>query len=406
VLHDAHNSGWNPRESSLDPTNVESLTLLWQAQDQDDLATSPIVSGGLVYAMVGEDSTLSAFAVGCGVGGETCAPVWTADLHGGFSIRRGVIYAIDDYHLVAVDAASCATGTCRRVWTSSTSSSFSYPMVSRGYVYVNECSTCEVTRPRIPTDTLQVFDADACGAPTCDPGWRGHVSGNTTPSVGGGFVMVGKLYHDLWAFPSRGCGQPTCTAVWKGTTPSTTSTPAVSRGVAYTATIGTGPGQLSAFEVSGCGAEVCPPLWTVDLDGNTGLLSSPAAGDGKVFVVTLKSFRQSYRLYAFDANGCAQPPCQPLWQARLQNYATGPTVANGVVYLMDYDGRLLAFDAAGCGAPRCDPLVSIETGAKNPIEPPVISRGVVYTSSGSFVEPNFIRAYGLPADRGPMTRYR
>src|SRR5262245_19396446 len=34
----------------------------------------------------------------------------------------------------------------------------------------------------------------------------------------------------------------------------------------------------------------------------------------------------------------------------------GPVVANGFMYIGDFDGNLNAFRAGGCGAPSCEPL--------------------------------------------------
>ena len=51
--------------------------------------------------------------------------------------------------------------------------------------------------------------------------------------------------------------------------------------------------------------------------------------------------------------------------ARRAGYVdNSPTVANGVVYAGDSDGKLYAFDAAGCGAATCEPIWTGERGQR------------------------------------------
>jgi hypothetical protein len=116
-------------------------------------------------------------------------------------------------------------------------------------------------------------------------------------------------------------------------------------------------GRLSAFDLAGCGAASCEPLW----QGRTrnDITATPAVADGRVYIGSADRF-----LHVFAAAGCGAAQCDPLWRGRLQDAAidSSVTIAGGVAYLGDYGGRLYAFDAHGCGATICDPLWTAQAG--------------------------------------------
>jgi len=132
-----------------------------------------------------------------------------------------------------------------------------------------------------------------------------------------------------------------------------TSSPAIVNGVAY---IGSFDGRLYAFNAEGCGQDLCQPLWS----GATGnaVLSSPAVMNGAVYVGS-----EDHKLYAFAANGCGQSDCAPLWVG-LTNGAidSGPVVTSTTVYVGSEDHNFYAFSAAGCGQSTCAPLWWVPTG--------------------------------------------
>jgi len=107
------------------------------------------------------------------------------------------------------------------------------------------------------------------------------------------------------------------------------------------------------------------------------------------------------KLYAFDADGCGAPTCQPVWTAFTSTRAetnSSPAVARGTVFIGSGDGRLYAFDAAtgarkwahDFGAPYGFLLAS-----------PVIAGGVLFIGGGS---DNWIRAVD-PTDGSPLWGY-
>jgi hypothetical protein len=60
--------------------------------------------------------------------------------------------------------------------------------------------------------SLLAFDADGCGAPTCDPVWSARLDRVGVPSIANGVVYVGT--SDAFAmFDADGCGTATCTPI-------------------------------------------------------------------------------------------------------------------------------------------------------------------------------------------------
>jgi len=155
------------------------------------------------------------------------------------------------------------------------------------------------------------------------------------------------------------------------------SSPAVVNGVAY---LGDAIGNLVAFPATGCGSDVCAPLWTAEL--SNGVHSSPAVDGGLVFVATAGNADNGLgQLYAFRAAGCGAPTCKPVWVApQVPNTDSSPVTANGVVYIASSDGLLRAYAEAGCGQPKCRPLWTGNIGTSADASP-AVDNGVVYVTS-------------------------
>jgi outer membrane protein assembly factor BamB len=210
----------------------------------------------------------------------------------------------------------------------------------------------------------------------------GKLVDSSSPAVVNGTVYIGSDDGRLWAFPAGGCGQSFCsTPLWSSVSLSQIiDSPTVAHGVVYVGSQ-TSPdsndGRLNAFDASGCPSHVCSPLWQGDAGPESILESSPALGNGSVFVGAFDG-----KLYAFDAAGCGQTLCQPQWTG-----ATGgtvestPTVVGGVVYIGSDDGKLYAFDARGCGAAPCPPLWTGTIGSSVFSSTPAVANGRVYIGS-------------------------
>jgi outer membrane protein assembly factor BamB len=87
------------------------------------------------------------------------------------------------------------------------------------------------------TDGLYAWNARGCGAPYCDPLWRGLMgsSSMTAPVVAGDVVYVG-VDNNVLAFPVNGCGSFSCYATWSRHTTGWAISPIVYDGRIYVAT--------------------------------------------------------------------------------------------------------------------------------------------------------------------------
>jgi outer membrane protein assembly factor BamB len=102
----------------------------------------------------------------------------------------------------------------------------------------------------------------------------------------------------------------------------------------------------------------------------------------------------------FDAAGCGQPSCWPLWigftPGPVATIQSPPMVANGVVYVGGNNGRVSAFNASGCGQYACDPLWLYIT--QDPIvnSSPVMVNGTLYVRGTNFSATPILYVFGLP----------
>jgi outer membrane protein assembly factor BamB len=345
----AAHTGVDPLEHTL---NVSGLTLSWVGRVPGNLDwTSPVITGGNVY-IAGGDAGLVVFPqAGCGA--STCDPSWLGQ-----------------------------TGPQAEAT----------PAVADGLVYLTSQTSRHSNHGR-----LNVFDATGCGAAVCQPLWQGigpdQSFGVTSPAVSDGVVYVGSYDGNIYAFDASGCGRPKCPALWSGHVGEhVNSSPAVANGVVYAGS-GIGHATFAAFDAAGCGAKACDPLWTAPL-GKGSDIGSPSVAGGKVFVTDGRF------LNAFDASGCGAAVCLPLWKGPAKITGNTPAVYRGVVYVdaqpfRDHFtslGVVEAFDADGCGQDRCKPLWTGINFSNAPESSPVIANGVVYIGKGP--------ASGFPVDSG------
>lgn len=221
--------------------------------------------------------------------------------------------------------------------------------------------------------------------PRLELSWQaqlGQLVDFSSPAVVDGVVYIGSTDGVLWAYPASGCGQDLCTTpLWRSTDlAQIRDSPTVKNGVVYVGSqtsFFSNDGKLNAFDAGGCGQDVCAPLWQ-GLAGRESILeSSPAVAGGTVFVGAFDG-----KLYAFNADGCGAATCEPLWTgATGGTIESSPTVSRGVVYIGSDDERLYAFDARGCGAASCQPLWTGALGSPPFQSSPAVSRGVVYMPS-------------------------
>jgi outer membrane protein assembly factor BamB len=208
----------------------------------------------------------------------------------------------------------------------------------------------------------------------------------SSPSVVNGVAYIGSDDGRLWAYPADGCGQSLCTTpLWSSTSlAQIIDAPTVSGGMVYVGSQTSdtsAAGKLDAFSASGCGQSVCSPLWQ-GLAGTKSILeSSPAVGNGLVFVGAFDG-----KLYAFNANGCGAATCSPVWKGTTgSTIESTPTVVGGVAYIGSDDGKLYAFNATGCGASTCAPLWTGSIGGPAFESSPAVANGMVYIGSDHYL---------------------
>ena len=136
-------------------------------------------------------------------------------------------------------------------------------------------------------------------------------------------------------------------------------------------------GRLSAFDLAGCGAGICEPLW----QGRTAndITGTPAVAGERVLVASADRF-----LHVFDANGCGAALCTALWRGRLAAGAidSSVTVSGDLAFVGDYGGRLSVFALAGCGQAVCDPLWTAQAGAHEQMNSaPTVGAGMVFVQT-------------------------
>ena len=103
---------------------------------------------------------------------------------------------------------------------------------------------------------------------------------------------------------------------------------------------------LVAFDVRGCGAEVCPPLWSSSVRSRS--LFQIAAGDGQVYAVLPAPAESGsdLALYAFAASGCGAAVCEPVWQFPLGDGVTSAPAFDAHRVFLPTTNGFYAFDAA------------------------------------------------------------
>jgi outer membrane protein assembly factor BamB len=376
-FNQAH-TGFNPFETTLNPSNVPNLQVAFQARLGKLVNySSPAVVDGVVY-IGSSDGRLWAYpADGCGQ--SLCTtPLWSstslAQIMDSPTVANGIVYigsqtspTSNDGKLNAFDAAGCGAATCAPLWqglVGNESILQSSPTVANGRVFVGSFD-----------HKLYAFDANGCGAATCQPLWTGQTGGTieSTPTVVGGLVYIGSDDGRLNVFRATGCGAATCQPLWMGPlgTPPFDSTPAVANGVVY---IGA-QHALSAFNAAGCGAHVCQPLWQA-VDTLNFFNGSPAVAGGRIYIGLENG------LGVFDAAGCGQSRCDPLWTDFGSGFQaavlSSPAVANGVVYAGRNTGEVLAWRAAPCGAAVCNEIWSGATNNQIVSSSPTVVNGKLY----------------------------
>ena len=338
---DHPNSGSNPYENVLDPSNVGGLTRQWVYSPGDLIYSSPAIADGMLF--VGAwDGSLHALDA------ETGAPVWSyatpSPIDSSPAVGRGIVYVGSFHRLYAVDEA---TGSLR--WSYPIGrADFASPTVAGGLVFIGGMG-----------GTVYAVHAGS-GSLAWTYRTGGHIE--SSPAVADGVVYVSSGNGKVYALDAA-----TGTKLWAGSTQGLQySSPAVVHGTVFIGSFG----GIYAFDAS-----TGRKLWRRWLGDS--VQCSPAVAGGVVY-----TGNRGGEIFALDAaNGHVR------WKAAtggLEIFAS-PAVANGVVYVASKDGTAYAFDAAtGTRAWQSEFGDSI-------VSSPAVVNGKLY-----FGQFHALVAYGLP----------
>jgi outer membrane protein assembly factor BamB len=250
---------------------------------------------------------------------------------------------------------------------------------------------------------LFAFDVRcASGGGRCSPSWSAPTQGSRPAPIvaSGGIVYAASLGSGLKAFPEE-CGGEGCDPLWTAGDPrQIASRPAVSGDVVWYS-----GHALLAFSV-GCGTDggSCDALIDPIRPDEVRVSSGPTVADGLVYVGTSDG-----SVHAFQTACVEGGSCESVWSAKTSSaVVASPVVEHRQVIVASTDGRVYAF-ATSCGTLRpCEPLwVGRTSGAID--QQPVLANGVVYVTSsdgnlyafpescvpvGTLCAPLFVRAVG------------
>jgi outer membrane protein assembly factor BamB len=343
---------FNQYENTINAANVSQLKVFWTASTTGIISSSPAIVNGVAY-IGGQDGFVYA------VNATTGAIIWTAATanHVYIEDQGGTLYAFDAL-TGALKGENAQIGNDNHNGISTATGSGFSPVINSGKVYVTADST------------IYVFNADLSNVVTqaIAGAYFSHAS-----AIVNGILYVTSSDSKIHAFKAAGCASPPCTDIWHtATTGSIYTTPSVGNGVVYAGGI---DGKLYVLKASN-GAY----LWTAVTGGP--IRSAAAVANGVVYVES-----EDGNLYAFNANGCGNSTCQPIWKASTgpltisppsdfdPDFLSSPMVANGVVYIGSGDSKIYAFDAV-----TGNQLFVFQTGG--PIRSsPVVVNGVAYIGS-------------------------
>jgi outer membrane protein assembly factor BamB len=215
--------------------------------------------------------------------------------------------------------------------------------------------------------------------------WQADLPGElvflSSPAVVNGIVYIGDVDGTLYAYAAEGCGDQLCTVpLWQSSyLAEIVDSPTVANGIVYVGSqtsFDDGHGKLNAFDAKGCGNSICNPLWQGKAGKYTSY-SSPVVWNGFVFMGSSDGF-----LYAFNAEGCGKKLCDPLWAGKTGAGVNSTAVVyKGMVLVGSDDGTLNAFKAKGCGKAVCRPKWTGDIHGPAFQSSPAIVNGVAYIGS-------------------------
>jgi outer membrane protein assembly factor BamB len=341
--------GLNPYENVLSPSTVGGLQEKWAAPTDGNVQASPVVADGMVYTGGnGGIGTAYIYAFDAATG----ELVWRRPTQGldtqNVAVYRGraFIGTLDDHTLHAYDARTGA-----RAWALHAAGAVSGPTIAYGHLYV-QTNSGDLYRLD-PANGRIIWRADYRGDSAANPAvahglvfagggvqgtvtafaagsgkrrWIAHLAVivDSSPAVWSSRVYVGSVEpHGIWALDAE-----TGDVEWfTPTADGVTSAPTVAEGIVY---CGSYDGTVYALD-----AKTGEQVWAASAGSVIGL-ASPVAANGVVYVGS------DTGVFAFDAASGEQ-----LWFYDIGQVNAAPAVADGVVYIGDFDARLHAFALPG-----------------------------------------------------------
>jgi outer membrane protein assembly factor BamB len=360
----ARHSLYNPLEDTLNRSNVATLSLQWEFMTGNGAGIAPLsgpaLSDGVLYVASIAQTTFTALDAATG------ATRWIYTGINTFSdpaVGRGHVYTASlDGNLYSFPT-SCV-GTCTPTWAVpvGTLGTNSPPTLANGNIYIGgydgrvyafDATTgaqlwSAKVNPVNVADPLNFAPAAAaarvfvsgdfgvyafpgsCSTP-CAPLWvaKTKFSPAAAPTVAGGSVLVADYQGTIYAIDAA-----TGIVKWKGSVTPFAHAIAAARGVAY---VTTGRGELVAFDIAGCGAAECSPLWTSAPSGLS--LFTPTVANGVVYVGALDFIYTRGDVVAYPAT--CRDGCQPLATLELGGANETPiAVAGGRIYATTVNGNI------------------------------------------------------------------
>jgi outer membrane protein assembly factor BamB len=338
---------WNPYETVLGVSNVESLQLKWKIGPYytlSDVQSSPAVVNGVVY--FGSDDN-NVYAVNATTGARLWRYTTGGYVNSSPAVVNGVVYfGSGDNNVYALNAS---TGGLLWKQANGGSGAFS-PAVANGVVYIGDGGSIS-----------------ALNAGTGALLWRyasivSFVSflSASPPAVENGVVYFGTIDGYVYALNASTGAKLWSTIIADGVY----SSPAVANGVVFISGSSSVENTLHALNAN-TGAQ----LWSSKVGPNEGTV---AVANGVVYVCS----EFDGMVYALNANTGTK-----LWSSATSGAVmSSPAVANGVVYIAGCCGNVYALNAS-TGAQLWSHAVDGVDGFL--MSSPTIVDGVVYIGAGA-----------------------
>jgi hypothetical protein len=379
--YDGGHSRFNGREEGITAANLATLTPRWSVDFPARFEPKPLISGGRVFVQRQDGTSVGVLAVDAATGAtlwdDNVSPAGATGVFTNYpsTILEGELW--QEWH-GSLDRSPCVAGTVRLgqdgAFLGEDRSTYTARMpVQAGRYIVQVRSACPFVGPGPVFETLEVSDSR-----TKQVLWR------TAPGTYGDVsVSDGQVITNNAAFDLAGCGAPTCAPLWRPAVTPFGDQPIVGG-------LG-GPGGTFFVTKSGFGGPNGEVRALSRADGTSvwglsynAVEAEIAVDDERLYVVTSNGTSAGY-LLVYDVDGCGAANCFPLWSSRVATSAWAPTVAGDVVYAAGNDGRVHAYRKAGCGLAICGEIASVAVSGVG-ISSLAVANGELVVSSA--VTPN------------------